>query len=71
MSDLAHYFADPLTATRRQFLARAGQGFGLVALADLLGQSAAAAAPGAAALNPLGPKSAHFARRRSPSSGCS
>ena len=35
------------TPSRREFLARAGNGFGLVALADLLaGQMARAAAPG-------------------------
>jgi Protein of unknown function (DUF1501) len=59
------FIADPLALTRRQFLARTGQGFGLLALAGLLDQTAPAA-PSAAVLNPLAPKPPHFpARARS------
>ena len=41
---------------RRRFLHRAGAGFGVVALADLLNQDAARAAP----TGPLAPKATHF-----------
>ena len=50
---------DPLT--RRQALKSAGAGFGMVALAGLLGQQAKAAPPAAA--KPLAPKSPHFKPR--------
>src|SRR5437868_4920681 len=54
-----HYFATPAAPSRRQFLARAGQGFGLLALSSLLDQTGALAAP-ATALHPLAPKPPHF-----------
>src|SRR5688572_15915805 len=41
---------------RRRFLQRAGAGFGMVALADLLNHEAARAAP----VGPLAPKPTHF-----------
>src|SRR6187397_2432776 len=53
-------YASP--ATRRDFLARAGAGLGLYALADLLGTPASASEdfpPG----NPLAPRPPHFAPR--------
>src|ERR1051325_129509 len=46
--------------TRRDFLAKAGAGFGLLALADLLGNSATASEMTAAA-NPLAVRPPHFA----------
>jgi hypothetical protein len=45
--------------SRRDFLLQAGNGFGLLALADLLGSSAGAAAPTTKRLNPLAPQAAH------------
>ncbi|MFO0809849.1 MAG: DUF1501 domain-containing protein [Gemmataceae bacterium] len=54
---MPHHFAEPLFATRRDFLRRTGQGFGLLALADLIGP--AAASP----VDPLAPKPAHFAAK--------
>jgi len=48
----------PAYASRRQFLARAGGGFGLLALSGLLQQDGLLAAP--APLNPLAPKEPHF-----------
>ncbi len=56
----------PMLADRRTFLARAGQGFGLIALADLLADEglltsrAAAAARDARSLHPLAPQPSHF-----------
>src|ERR1051326_360986 len=49
----------PAFATRRDFLRRAGNGFGLLALTGLLGQEKlwAATTP---ATNPLAPKPPHF-----------
>src|SRR5262245_65117990 len=44
---------------RRRFLQRAGAGFGIVALADLLNRDAARAAPG----GPLAPRPTHFPAR--------
>src|SRR5919202_1895168 len=49
--------------SRRDFLARSGMGFGLLALGGLLrdaGLLTAAETPGAPALNPLAPKKPHF-----------
>ena len=48
--------------SRRSVLRSAGAGFGYLALAGLLGRSAAAAlpAPGTSALKPLAPKAPHF-----------
>src|SRR5437899_6441336 len=64
---MPHFIADPVLASRRQFLARTGQGFGLLALAGLLDQAGALAAdstaginPAARQLNPLSPRPAHF-----------
>jgi hypothetical protein len=47
----------PMTTTRREFLARAGNGAGLLALASILGPEALAAE---ASLNPLTPRPGHF-----------
>ena len=44
---------------RRRFLRRAGAGFGMVALADLLNRDAALAAP-AGSVGPLTPRAVHF-----------
>jgi hypothetical protein len=55
--ELADYFQ-----TRREFLARAGMGFGTLGLASLLADEAAAA-PAAADLSPLSPKQPHFAAK--------
>src|SRR5215475_12240439 len=46
----------PAYATRREFLARAGNGFGLLALGSLLAQEGLASPP----VDPLAPKSPHF-----------
>jgi len=51
----------PAYASRREFLQRAGNGFGMLALAGLLQQSNALAAP--ASVNPLGPRPGHFQAR--------
>jgi hypothetical protein len=62
--NLTRLFAppSPAFASRRDFLARAGNGFGLLALSALLADEAAAApvanAPGSP--DPLAPKKAHF-----------
>lgn len=50
------------SVNRRQWLARAGSGFGLLALADLLGNSIGQAAPVTPG-NPLAPRSLHVAPR--------
>lgn len=50
-------------ASRREFLARAGGGFGALALATLLGSSASASEPSAISANPLIARSPHFAPR--------
>jgi hypothetical protein len=53
----------PQFPSRRAFLARAGNGMGLLALSGLLGQSASAGpsvASAVAAVNPLAPRVAHF-----------
>jgi hypothetical protein len=56
-------------SSRRDFLARSGQGFGMLALADLLtgdgltSSEARAAALGDRRLNPLAPQPAHFAAK--------
>jgi len=49
-----------IPASRRAFLAQAGNGFGMSALAYLLANTAIAATPNARALNPLAPRAAHF-----------
>lgn len=46
--------------TRRDFLKKAGAGFGMLALADLLGMNRALAASTPDALNPLAPRVPHF-----------
>src|SRR3954467_7448081 len=51
----------PAYASRRQFLARAGNGFGLLALGSLLAQEGLAAPD--AAPDPLAPKRPHFPAR--------
>jgi hypothetical protein len=66
---IPHLFGTPSTAfaSRREFLRRAGGGFGTLALAGLLGQegllSNDAAASELNALNPLAPKQSHFASK--------
>jgi Protein of unknown function (DUF1501) len=65
MLDLPRLFAPPPLAyrSRREFLACAGGGFGLLALADLLRAGEAPPATNAAGSpsNPLAPRPAHFA----------
>src|SRR6266581_3375585 len=51
----------PAYASRRRFLARAGGGFGLLALSGLLRQEGLLAAP--ATVNPLAPREPHFPTR--------
>jgi hypothetical protein len=46
--------------SRREFLQRAGNGFGMLALSGLLAEQGLLAAPGGAALDPLSPKVPHF-----------
>jgi hypothetical protein len=64
--NIPHYFGTPSSyfSSRRDFLRRAGGGFGTLALGGLLGQegllSGAAAASDLNALNPLAPKQSHF-----------
>jgi len=50
-----------LPATRRDFLAKAGAGFGSLALTYLLGGKTLSADEAAAAVNPLAPKKGHYA----------
>src|SRR5947209_6591160 len=52
----------PLYPSRREFLRRAGNGFGLLALAGLLDQEGLRAQPPEAA-NPLAPRPPHFAAK--------
>jgi hypothetical protein len=58
----AHWFAppSPLYSSRREFLQKAGGGFGLLALAGLLQESAASAPD---PRQPLAPRSAHHASK--------
>src|SRR5262245_5611630 len=68
MSDLPRFYAPPHPGyhSRREFLSRAGNGFGLVALAGLLDRQGMLATPASAAdapRNPLAPKPAHFAAK--------
>jgi hypothetical protein len=60
-----HLFAAPPPAfpSRRSFLRRAGNGLGLLALAGLLDRKGLLAAEEGRSLNPLAPKSPHFAAR--------
>ena len=66
MNDIPKIFAapDPTYRTRRDFLRRAGNGAGLLALAGLLGTDGllgtASASESATNPNPLAPKIAHF-----------
>lgn len=55
--------ADDALNSRRYFLSRCGLGLGSVALGTLLGDRAAASEGGAAGLNPLAPRTPHFAPR--------
>src|SRR5687768_6080167 len=63
-----HFVASPhaIYRTRREFLGRTGSGFGLLALASLLGQETAQAAPdrtatsAPAVLHPLAARKPHF-----------
>src|SRR4051812_25342646 len=50
-------------ATRREFLARAGGGFGALAMSYLLSSVSRAAVPTASALDPLAPKPPHYGGR--------
>jgi hypothetical protein len=52
-----------LAGTRREFLRRAGGGFGMLALASLLDGAGLLAGAGSAAINPLAPKPAHRAAK--------
>lgn len=65
MQDIQRLIATPadIFASRRDFLRRTGNGFGLMALASLLGDgtsSVSTAATSGTALNPLAPRPAHF-----------
>ena len=67
-SPIRHCQHFPTTATRREFLCRAGGGFGTIALSSLLandvrGKSASAADAQPAAKNPLAPRPTHFEPR--------
>jgi Protein of unknown function (DUF1501) len=53
---------NPTSLSRRQLLARCGAGFGSIALADLLARNGLLAAD-AKAINPLAPKTTHFAAK--------
>jgi hypothetical protein len=59
---VARYFADPTLAysSRREFLTRAGCGFGSLALGSLLAQSGMANPAAPASTNPLAPRASHF-----------
>src|SRR4051794_17931569 len=50
-------------ASRRELLARAGGGFGALAMSCLLSAASRAASSSAAALDPLSPKASHFPAR--------
>ena len=56
---LPHHVACPCTS-RRDFLRKTGSGFGMVALAALLGQKGLLADEPAKTVNPLAPKKSHF-----------
>src|SRR2546428_7038617 len=62
--DIPKLFAPPplMYRTRREFLKRVGNGFGLLALAGLLEQEGLLTSilSGAEAVNPLAPKQPHF-----------
>ncbi len=58
---MPHFFANPLPPSRREFLRRSGQGFGLLGLSALLqqeGMTVRAATP--ESLDPLAPRAGHF-----------
>src|SRR5215204_3791398 len=67
---MSHHFANPhpAHASRRAFLARTGSGFGLAALASILGDQGLLAAPSVRnpqsvignPINPLAPRQSHF-----------
>src|SRR3954463_14214419 len=65
MPDVPHLFAPPppVYATRRDFLRRAGGGFGMLALAGLLQQERLLGQGPALAANPLAPHPGHHAAR--------
>jgi hypothetical protein len=69
MSETRHWFGAPdgVWANRREFLGRAGGGFGLVALAGLLAQegclTGSAGAQVVSGADPLAPRAPHFAAR--------
>src|SRR3954470_1419687 len=52
-----------LTTSRRDFLRRAGGGFGMLALGSMLARDGLLAADAAALINPLAPKPPHFAAK--------
>ncbi|MCS6776416.1 MAG: DUF1501 domain-containing protein [Chloroherpetonaceae bacterium] len=64
MSQFDHRFRiEDLALTRRQLLARMGNGFAGLCLASMLAEEAGAQAGSAASLNPLAPKKPHFPPR--------
>ena len=68
MSDIAHSFAPPhpVYRSRREFLRRAGNGFGLLALAGLMEQEGMLVKPASSAepaRDPTVPKPTHFPPR--------
>ncbi len=60
--NVPRFFAPPHPrySSRREFLKRAGNGFGLLALASLLGEKGLLAGPAAPPVNPLAPRPPHF-----------
>ena len=60
MNHIPHYHAEPSFARRRDFLARTGQGMGMLALAGMLQSDSARAASNDLGLNPLAPRQGHF-----------
>jgi hypothetical protein len=60
--NLPHFFAppSPTFSSRREFLARAGGGCGMLALADLMAHAETTTGSAAQSVNPLAPKPSHF-----------
>ena len=56
----AHAEPAPCYCSRRDFLTRTGQGFGMLALAGLLDKAGFTSASAEAAINPLAPHAPHF-----------
>src|SRR2546423_5930631 len=65
MVPMQGFFAPPSPAysSRREFLTRAGSGFGMLALAGLLGQENLLAQTGPTSRLPMAPRPGHFPAR--------